>query len=67
MKYKWEAVIASLGTSLVAIAIVAAITYGCTRSNERYYATMNSCIDHGGSWVPTGDHGACISPRRTEP
>jgi len=45
------------------LSIVAAITYGCQRSDAQYYESMHNCVDRGGTWIPTNatNSAACVA------
>jgi hypothetical protein len=64
MKYAPEAIYTA-GSLLACIILILAITYNCQKNNERYHQSMESCIAHGGSWVPTSkqNDAACIAGR----
>jgi hypothetical protein len=47
------------GTIIVSIFFIC-ITIGTMNGNRHYYASMNKCIEAGGTWIPNKNVGICL-------
>ena len=47
------------GTIVLSVLIVC-ITIGSMNGNRHYYASVDRCIDTGGTWIPNNNLGICL-------
>lgn len=61
----------SLSIAAVLLGLFSLIGFSCQQARSNYYAALNACILHGGTWIPTGNsegyNGACVHPDRLAP
>lgn len=58
-------IIVAIATVLLGTSFVGGCTYVVTENNRQYYATMQQCVESGGTFVPTrGDNSSAACIRR---
>ena len=46
--------------AIVLSVLIIGTTIGTMNGNRHYYASMNKCIDAGGTWIPNNNSGICL-------
>lgn len=46
--------------AIVLSTLIIGATIGTMNGNRHYYASMNKCIDAGGTWIPNNNSGICL-------
>jgi hypothetical protein len=50
--WEWDWFIGWTAAAVIILGVVAAIYFGVTDTNQKYYASMDKCTSAGGSFIP---------------
>lgn len=57
--------IIGLCVTAVLFLLIGGTLYGCSNANNKYYQAQSECVQHGGTWIPTGTpssyEAACVN------